>query len=212
MYFVTQVNGSVSDPINTGLIEVLVVDASKQWASQSDCFSDDESEVLVQSTLTLSSSSGGCTSDDSFSSRKERTSTPIPKKVSTGPVSALSKSKAQLPSRFVIPSKFGKVTDGNLKSGNITDVDRAKVIKTVATCVWVYTDTPSPGCCEWLAKKLISKYPILADADPRKIVNSEQTVSASKEDFKYWVRYYCTCRVNVQNEDYSNFTERVPGI
>jgi len=176
----------VSDPITIGLIEVPVVDASKQSASQRDCFRDDESEVSVQFTLTLSSSSY-----ESFSSRKERTSTPIP--VSTGPVSALSKPKAHLPSGFVIPSKFGKVTDGNLKSGNITDVDRAKVIKTVATCVWVYTDTPSPGCCEWLAKQLISKYPILADADPCKMVNSEQTVSAPKEDFKYWVRYYCTC-------------------
>ena len=101
----------------------------QQSASQSDCFSDDESEVSVQSTLKLSSSSGGCTSDDSFSSGKERTSTPIPKIVSTGPVSVLSNRKAHLPSGFVIPSKFGKVTDGHLKSGNITDVDRAKVKK-----------------------------------------------------------------------------------
>ena len=122
-------NGSVSDPISTGLIQVPVVDASKQSASQSDCFSDDESEVSVQSTLKLSSSSGGCTSDDSFSSGKERTSTPIPKIFSTGPVSALSNRKAHLPSGFVIPSKFGKVTDGHLKSGNITDVDRGKVKK-----------------------------------------------------------------------------------
>ena len=116
MYFVTQVNGSVSDPISTGLIQVPVVDASKQSASQSDCFSDDELEVSVQSTLKLSSSSGGCTSDDSFSYGKERTSTPIPK---TGPVSVLSNRKAHLPSGFVIPSKFGKVTDGHLKSGNL---------------------------------------------------------------------------------------------
>ena len=185
----------MSDPISTGLIQVPVVDASKQSASQSDCFSDDESEVSVQSTLKLSSSSGGCMSDDSFSSGKERTSTPIPKIVSTGPVSVLSNRKAHLPSGFVIPSKFGKVTDGHLKSGNITDVDRAKVIKTVATCVWVYTDTPSPACCEWLAKQLISKYPILADADPRKMVNREQTVPAPKEDFKYWVRYLISCKL-----------------
>ena len=195
MYFVTQVNGSVSDPISTGMIKASVVDASKQSASQSDCFSDDESEVSVQSTLTLSSSSAGCMSDDSLSSGKERTSTPIPKKVSNRPVSVLSKPKDRLPSGFVIPSKFGKVTDGNLKSGNITDVDRAKVIKTVATCVWVYTDTPSPACCEWLAKQLISKYPILADADPRKMVNREQTVPAPKEDFKYWVRYLISCKL-----------------
>ena len=66
-------NGSVSDPISTGMIKASVVDASKQSASQSDCFSDDESEVSVQSTLTLSSSSGGCMSDDSLSSGKERT-------------------------------------------------------------------------------------------------------------------------------------------
>ena len=156
------------------------------------CF---ESEVSVQSTLTLSSSSGGCMSDDSLSSGKERTSTPIPKKVSNRPVSVLSKPKDRLPSGFVIPSKFGKVTHGNLKSGNITDVDRAKVIKTVATCVWVYTDTPSPACCEWLAKQLISKYPIPADADPRKMVNREQTVPAPKEDFKYWVRYLISCKL-----------------
>ena len=90
MYFVTQVNGSVSDPTSTGLIKVPVVDASQQSESQSDCFSDDESEVSVQSTLTLSSSSGGCTSDDSFSSGKERTLTPIPKKVSTGPAKSSS--------------------------------------------------------------------------------------------------------------------------
>ena len=56
------------------------------------------------------------------------------------------------------------------------------------SCLVLYTDTPSPGCCEWLAKQLISKYPILADADPRKMVNRKQIVSAPKEDFKYWVR------------------------
>ena len=56
------------------------------------------------------------------------------------------------------------------------------------SCLVLYTDTPSPGCFDWLAKQLISKYPILADADPRKMVNRKQIVSAPKEDFKYWVR------------------------
>lgn len=36
--------------------------------------------------------------------------------------------------------KFGKIIDGNLKSGNIIDVDRVKVIKIVVICVWVYID------------------------------------------------------------------------
>lgn len=73
-------NGSVSDPISNGLIKVPVVVASKQSASQSDCFSDDESEVSEQTTLTLSSSSGGCMSDDSLSSGKEKHQLQFPKK------------------------------------------------------------------------------------------------------------------------------------
>ena len=62
------------------------------------------------------------------------------------------------------------------------------MIKTVATCVWVHTDTPSPTCCEWLAKQLISKYPVLADADPRSMLAKEQ--SGLKENFRYWVRFF----------------------
>ena len=163
--FLTQLNGSVSDPLTPGFTKV-----PKPSTSQSDSFTDDdESELSFQSTLTLNSSSSGDASDVFCSSQNKRTSTPIPPKVSCAPVSVQGKTSPDLPSGFIIPSKFGEITDGNLKSGNLTNVDRAKVIKTVATCVWVHTDSPSPGCCEWLAKQLISKYPTLADADPRKI-------------------------------------------
>ena len=179
----------MSDPLTPGLTCTKV---PKPSTSQSDSFTDDESEVSSQSILTLISSSSGDASDVGCSSQYKRTSTPIPPKVSSAPVSVQGKTSTDLPSAFIIPSKFGKVTDRNLKSGNITDVDRAKVIKTVATCVWVHMDSPSPGCCEWLAKKLISKYPILADADPRKML---QTVPAAKEDFKYWVRFLMSCKL-----------------
>lgn len=54
--------------------------------------------------------------------------------------------------------KFGKIIDGNLKSGNIIDVDRVKVIKIVVICVWVYIDFLFLGCCKWLVKRLILKY------------------------------------------------------
>lgn len=187
--FLTQLNGSVSDPLTPGFTKV-----PKPSTSQSDSFTgDDESELSFQSTLTLNSSSSGDASDVFCSSQNKRTSTPIPPKVSCAPVSVQGKTSPDLPSGFIIPSKFGKITDGNLKSGNLTDVDRAKVIKTVTTCVWVHTDSPSPGCCEWLAKQLISKYPTLADADPRKMLQTVPT--APKEDFKYWVRFLMSCKL-----------------
>ena len=121
--FLTLLNGSVSDPLTPGFTKV-----SKPSKSQSDSFTDDESELSSQSTLTLLSSSSGDASDVCCSSKYKRTSTPIPLKMSSAPVSVECKTSADL------PSKFGKITDGNLKSENITDVDRAKVIKTVATC------------------------------------------------------------------------------
>ena len=176
----------MSDPLTPGLTKT-----PRPSTSQSDSFTDDESELSSQSTLTLLSSSSGDASDVCCSSQQKRTSTPI-SKMSIAPVTVQAKTTADLPSEFIIPSKFGKITDRNLKSGNITDVDRAKVIKTVATCVWVHTDSPSPGCCEWLAKQLISKYPILADADPRKML---QTVPVANEDFKYWVRFLISCKL-----------------
>ena len=180
-------------------------DASDIWCSSqrkrtstpiSPPSSGDASDVWCSSqrkrtSTPISPSSSGDASDVWCSSQRKRTS-PISPKMSSSPVSVQGKTTADLPSEFIIPSKFGKITDGNLKSGNITDVDRAKVIKTVATCVWVHTDSPSPGCCEWLAKQLISKYPTLADADPRKML---QTVPAPNEDFKYWVRFLMSCKL-----------------
>ena len=57
--------------------------------------------------------------------------------------------------------------------------------------MWVHTETLSPTCCEWLAKQLISKYPVLADADPRSMLAKEQ--SGLKENFRYWVRFFMSC-------------------
>lgn len=99
--------------------------------------------------MTLSSSSADENSDPKLKESVSPTqlSTPIAKtKEFSKPISAGGRPK-ELPIGFVVPSKFGKATDANLKEGNITDVDRAKLIKTVATCVWVYTDTLSPACC-----------------------------------------------------------------
>ena len=161
-----------------------------------DTPSDNESEKsssTIASTVTLSSrSSFDEKSYDSLSDSFSPTqnSTPVKSKVSAKPISDKDRPK-ELPTEFVIPPKFGKITDSNLRKGDISDTDRAKVIKTVATCVWVHTDTPSPTCCEWLAKQLISKYPVLADADPRSMLAKEQ--SGLKENFRYWVRFFMSC-------------------
>ena len=64
--------------------------------------------------------------------------TPFSKRDSTKPIPLGDRPK-ELPMGFVLPSKFGKVTDRNLQSGNIVEIDRAKVIKTVATCVCLCT-------------------------------------------------------------------------
>ena len=105
--FLTQLNGSVSDLLTPGFTKV-----PKPSTSQSDSFTDDdESELSFQSTLTLNSSSSGDASDVFCSSQNKRTSTPIPPKVSCAPVSVQGKTSPDLPSDFIIPSKFGKITE-----------------------------------------------------------------------------------------------------
>jgi len=125
---------------------------------------------------------------DSFSPTQK--STPVRSKVSAKLISDKDRPK-EPPTEFVLPTKFGKITDSNLRKGDISDTDRANMIKTVATCVWVHTDTPSPTCHVWLAKQLLSKYPLLANADPCRMLAKEQ--SGLKENFRYWVRFFISC-------------------
>lgn len=169
-------------------------EASKYHDTPSDSESEKSSSTIA-STVTLSSkSSFDEKSDESLSDSFSPTqkSTPDRSKVSAKCISDKDRPK-ELPTEFVVPTKFGKITDSNLRKGDISDTDRAKVIKTVATCVWVHTDTPSPTCCEWLAKQLISKYPVLADADPRSMLAKEQ--SGLRENFRYWVRIFISCKI-----------------
>ena len=162
-------------------------DKSLAFTSLTSDFSDCESDFSAsESTVTLISTTSDDVSDKSLDELSPtQKSGPILTKAALKCTSDNYRPK-ELPAGFCIPTRFGKITDENLKSGKISEVDRAKVIKTVATCVLVYSDSPSPQCCEWLAKQLISKYPILSDADPRSMLPEEKR--KSNDNFKYWVR------------------------
>ena len=143
-------------------------------------FSDVESDASATSTVTLA------TTSDALSDKSLLTYTIYSLTKAALKSTPHNHRPKELAAGFCIPTRFGKVTNENLKSGKISEVDRAKVFKTVATCVLVYSDSPSPQCLECLAKQPIAKYPALSDADPHSMLPEEKR--QSNYNFKYWVR------------------------
>lgn len=104
-------------------------------------FSDVESDASATSTVTLA------TASDDLSDKSLLTYTIYSLTKAALKSTPHNHRPKELAAGFCIPTRFEKLTDENLKSGKISEVDRAKVFKTVATCVLVYSDSPSPQQC-----------------------------------------------------------------
>ena len=53
----------------------------------------------------------------------------------------------------------------NLGKKVLLDSDRKYIVQTLATVLMTYVPRPSLDCCSTAAKSLITKYPVLKDAD-----------------------------------------------
>ena len=114
---------------------------SRGNSSFNNDFSDCDSDVSMTASTVILTSSCDDLSDKSLDELPStQQNSPLVTKAAVKYIHDKDRPK-ELPPGFCLPTKYGKVTDENLKSGNISEVDRAKVIKTVATCVLVYTFT-----------------------------------------------------------------------
>lgn len=88
-----------------------------------------------------------------------------------------------------MPQHFGSKIDKALKSGEVDNKIRNCVVRTVATCVRAVVKKPTPLMCEYLAKKLVQRYPCLRARDPREFLKQAGVkVDDKGKPFKNWVR------------------------
>lgn len=94
-----------------------------------------------------------------------------------------------LPTSFQLPQHFGRKIDAALRVGEADNKIRNAVVRTVATCVRAIVEWPTPIICEYLARKLVKKYPCLGEKDPRDYLKAAGVKVTDKgKPFKNWVR------------------------
>ena len=93
-----------------------------------------------------------------------------------------------LPISFQLPQHFGRKIDAALREGEANNKIRYVVVRTVATCVCAIVERPTPIICEYLARKLVKKYPCLGEKDPRDYLKSAGVKVIDKgKPLKNWV-------------------------
>ena len=65
-----------------------------------------------------------------------------------------------MPNPFPIPT-FRKETEANFKNKRLDDDDRKYVVRTLATMLCTYVQSPSTTDCEVVAKSLVAVHPFL---------------------------------------------------
>ena len=120
-------------------------DKSLASTSLTSDFSDCESDLSAsESTVTLISTTSDDVSDKSLSELSPtQKSGPILTKAALKCTSDNYRPK-ELPAGFCIPNRFEKNNDENLKSGKISEVDRAKVMTVLLQHVYWFTVTRPP--------------------------------------------------------------------
>lgn len=69
-----------------------------------------------------------------------------------------------MPNPFPFPT-FRKETQSNLDKEIVTDSDRKYMVRTLATMLTAYVQSPSLKQCYGVAKAVHSKYPFIGDAE-----------------------------------------------
>ena len=94
-----------------------------------------------------------------------------------------------LPASFQLPQHFGRKIDVALRVGEADNKIRNAVVRTVATCVRAVVERPTAIICEYLARRLVKKYPCLGEKDPRDYLKTAGVKVTDKgKPFKNWVR------------------------
>ena len=110
-----------------------------------------------------------------------------------------------------MPEHFGSKVDKSLTSGEVDNKIRNCVVRTVATCVCAVVKKPTPVMSEYLAKKLVQRYPCLRERDPREFLKQAGVkVDDKGKPFKNWVRLKKQSKVFLSQSRVEQFSIHCP--